>query len=136
MVALENAAVAGEGAIDADEVQDPKRQRLEHPMDDILHFVKGALLPEKLYGLQMLVFIYDILPLDEGTLQSHLDTLLPCLSESDGSIVSWVMLAMTSYVPFSRVQCVITNSTNIGRQVRLLPGSLASKTVGFASGEL
>ena len=136
LVALENAAVAGEGAIDGDEFQDPKRQRLEHPMDDILHFVKGALLPEKLYGLQMLVFIYDILPLDEGTLQSHLDALLPCLSESDGSIVSWVMLAMTSYVPFSRVQCVITNSTNIGRQVRPLPGSLASKTVGCASGEL
>ena len=102
IVALENAAVAGEGAIDGDEVQDPKRQRLEHPMDDILHYVKGALLPEKLYGLQMLVFIYEILPLDEGTLQSHLDALLPCLSESDGSIVSWVMLAMTSYVHSSR----------------------------------
>ena len=98
MVALENAAIAREAPPDGDEVQDFKRQRLEHPMDDILHHIKGSLLPEKLYGLQMLLFIYDLLPFDERTLQCHLDALLPCLSESDGSIVSWAILAMDSYV--------------------------------------
>ena len=109
MVALEKAAVAREVPLDGDEVQDSKRQRLEHPMDEILHHVKGTLVPEKLYGLQMLLFIYDILPFDEGTLQCHLDALLPCLSESDSSIVSWAMLAMTSYVAFSKLRCVITD---------------------------
>lgn len=95
-VVLENATIARQGTLDGDELQDSKRQKLEHPMDDMLHHVKGSLLPEKLYALQMFVFIYDILPFDEGTLQCHLDALLPCLTESDGSIVSWTMLAMTS----------------------------------------
>ena len=101
MIALENAADAREDPLDGDETQDFKRQRLEQPMDDILHQVKGQIPAEKLYALQILLFIYDSLPFDEGTLQRHLDTLLPCLSESDGSIVSWAMLAMTSYVAFS-----------------------------------
>ena len=95
-VALENAAIARDASLNGDEGQNFKRLKLEHPMDDILHHVKGSLLPEKLYGLQMLVFIYDSLPFDEGTLQYHLDSLLPCLSESDSSIVSWTMLAMNS----------------------------------------
>ena len=96
IAALEAAAIGREGPLDGNEVQDFKRQRLEHPMDDILHHIKGPLLPEKLYSLQILLFIYDILPFEESTLQRHLDTLLPCLSESDGSIVSWTMLAMNS----------------------------------------
>lgn len=102
-VVLENATIARQGTLDGDELQDSKRQKLEHPMDDMLHHVKGSLLPEKLYALQMFVFIYDILPFDEGTLQCHLDALLPCLTESDGSIVSWTMLAMTSCVVSSKI---------------------------------
>lgn len=107
-VALEHVAIARENPLNVDEVQDSKRQRLEHPVDDILHHVKGSLLPEKLYGLQMLVFIYDSLQFDEGALQCHLDVLLPCLSENDGSIISWSMLAMTSYVVFPQFHLVIT----------------------------
>ena len=111
IVALENAEIARKDPLDEDEVQDPKRQRLEHPIDDLLHHVKGSLLPEKLYGLQMLLFLYDSLPLDEATLQCHLDALLPCLSESDGSIVSWAMLAMNSYVASSNTRHYITDWT-------------------------
>ena len=109
MVALENAAIAHEDPSDEDEVQHPKRQKLEHPMDDVLHYVKGSLLPEKLYGLQMFVFIYDSLQFDEGALQCHLDALLLCLSENDGLLVSWAMLAMTSYVVFSQFHLLITD---------------------------
>lgn len=108
-VALENNANACEDLVNRDENQNSKRQRLERPMDDILHLVKGLLLPEKLYGLQMLIFIYDSLPFDEGRLQRHLDALLPCLSESDGSIVSWAMLAMTSYVVLTEFCLVVTD---------------------------
>ena len=135
-VALENATVARKDQLDGDEVQDIKRQRLEHPMDDIIHHVKGMLLSEKLYGLQMLVFIYDSLPFDEDALRCHLDALLPCLSESDGSIASWAMLAITSYVAFFYLRRVITDWTIIGRQLRLRPARLVSRTTGFASGEL
>ena len=108
-VALENNANAREDPMNRDEVQDSKRQKMERPMDDILHLVKGLLLPEKLYGLQMLIFIYDSLPFDEGTLQRHLDALLPCLSDSDGSIVSWAMIAMTSYVILTGFRHAITD---------------------------
>ena len=108
-VALENSADAREDPMNREEVQDSKRQKLERPMDDILHLVKGLLLPEKLYGLQMLIFIYEKIPFDEGTLQRHLDALLPCLSESDGSIVSWAMLAMTSYVVLIGFRLAITD---------------------------
>lgn len=109
IVTLENATIAREDPLDGDEAQDSKRQKLEHPMDDILHHVKGSLLPEKFYGLQMLVFIYDSLPFDKDTLQCHLDVLLPCLSESDGSIISWAMLAMTSYVVFLGLRLVLAD---------------------------
>ena len=119
IVALENAEIARRNPLDEDDVQDPKRQRLEHPIDDFLHHVKGSLLPEKLYGLQMLLFLYDSLALNEATLQSHLDALLTCLSGSDGSIVSWAMLAMNSYVVFN-VRHYITDS--IGR----LQGGISS----------
>ena len=108
-VALENSADAREDPMNREEVQDSKRQKLERPMDDILHLVKGLLLPEKLYGLQILIFIYEKIPFDEGTLQRHLDALLPCLSESDGSIVSWAMLAMTSYVVLTGFRLAITD---------------------------
>ena len=109
LVALETAAIARENPVDGDEIQEFKRQRLEHPMDDILHYIKGSLSPEKLYGLQVLLFIYDGLQLGEGTLQCHLDALLPCLSESDGSIVSWALLAINSYARPSRFRPVITD---------------------------
>lgn len=108
-VALENAAIVREEPLDGDNVQDSKRQKLERPMDDILHHVKGSILPEKVYGLQMLVFIYDNLQFDESTLQCHLDALLPCLSENDGSIVSWAVLAMASYVVFSQFHLVVSD---------------------------
>ena len=95
--ALEKAMMARE---DPSDEQHSKRQKLEHPLDDVLHHVNGSLLQEKLYSLQMFVFIYDSLQFDEGTLQCHLDALLPCLYGNDGSIMSWAMLAMTSYVSF------------------------------------
>ena len=136
IVALENAEIARRGPLDEDDVQDPKRQRLEHPIDDFLHHVKGSSLPEKLYGLQMLLFLYDSLALNEAILQSHLDALLTCLSESDGSIVSWAMLAMNSYV-VSNIRHYITDSTgrlqggisshcSQGQPQRLLASNLAT----------
>ena len=109
IAALENASVFREGLLDESDAHDFKRQRLEHPMDDILHFIKGSLLSEKLYGLQLMLFIYEKLTFDEGALQCHLDALLPCLSESDGSIVSWAIIAVSSYVRLAKYCCVIAD---------------------------
>ena len=72
-----------------------KRQRLTHPIDDIFDLTKG---PDKLYALQMLVFVFDILELEEEVLQRRLETLLLCLSDDNSLITSWAMLVMNSYV--------------------------------------
>lgn len=72
-----------------------KRQRLTHPIDDIFDLTKG---PDKLYALQMLVFIFDSLELEEEALQGRLETLLLCLSDDNSLITSWAMLVMNSYV--------------------------------------
>ena len=99
LVALEIDAVAQEKSVQSLEHDYPlKRQRLTHPLDDLLAFAKGSTRPEKQYALQVLAFIFDDLAFDEHTLQSHLDGLLPCLSDDDGSIASWAMIAMTSWV--------------------------------------
>ena len=99
MVALENDTKEHEIALGIDDMHvAAKRQRLTHPVDDLLRLAKGSLLPEKQYALQALVFIYDSLNLDDNTLQGHLDVLLPYLSDDDGLLVSWAMLALTSFV--------------------------------------
>lgn len=97
MVALEVDTRACETPVDADEIQvSAKRQRLTHPLDDVLPSLKGPLLPQKLYSLQMLVHVLDSLQFEQGALQTYLDALSPCLSDNDGFVTSWAMLAMAS----------------------------------------
>jgi len=99
IVELEIDTRAREKPFDQDEIQVPaKRQRLTHPLDDLLRFARGSLLPEKLYALQMLVFVFDSLNFDQSALHGYLDVLLPCLSDDDGLISAWATLALTSYV--------------------------------------
>ena len=74
----------------------PKRQKLTHPLDDVFALTKSATSSEKLYALQILAFVFETLDIDEDALQGHLLMLLPCLSDDDGSIASWAMVAMTS----------------------------------------
>lgn len=98
MVALENSLKAEDSA-DRDDVHHiPKRQRLERPLDDVLRLMKGTILPEKLYALQILVFVFEDLKFDESSLQGYLESILPCVSHNDGLIASWAMVVMASYV--------------------------------------
>lgn len=97
MVALEKDTRAREKPIDKDDVHvRAKRQRLTNLFDDLLYFVRGSLIPEKLYALQVFIFVFDSLRFDYITLQSYLNVLLPCLSDDDGLVASWAMLAMAS----------------------------------------
>ena len=73
----------------------PKRQRLTRPIDDIFDLTKGS---DKLYALQMLVFVFDGVELEEGALQGRLESLLLCLSDDNSLITSWAMVVMNSYV--------------------------------------
>ena len=75
-----------------------KRQRLAGALDDILQLAKAPTASEKLYALQVLVFVFDKLTMDSRTLETIVDLLLPCASDDNGSIASWAMMALTSCV--------------------------------------
>ena len=72
-----------------------KRQRLTRPIDAIFDITKES---DKLYALQMLVFVFDSFELEEEALQGKLEMLLLCLSDDNSLITSWAMLVMNSYV--------------------------------------
>lgn len=97
LLALENDISERVNLLKPDEIDYPaKRQKLTHPLDDVFSFVRGWASAEKLYALQVLVFVFDDWQFDESSLQGHLDLLLPCLSDDDGAIASWAMLVVTS----------------------------------------
>ncbi len=75
-----------------------KRQKMAGVLDDLLQFTKGPSASEKLYALQVLLFVFDQLTVDIGTLEGILDLLLPCASDDNGSIASWAIMALTWYV--------------------------------------
>lgn len=97
IVALENDVNALESsALEHDHDYVPKRQKLTHPLEDVFAFTKGPAGSEKLYALQIFVFVFDLKECDGNALLGHLESLLPCISDDDGSIASWAILAMTS----------------------------------------
>ena len=94
---LENDTIVQERLLHSNEHSLPqKRQKLTHPFGELLQFARGSEGPEKLYALQVLVFLFEMTFFDENVLKGYLEMLLPCLSEDDGSIVSWTMIVMTS----------------------------------------
>ena len=97
IVALENNVVTQEN-LDSSESHNlpPKRQRMTHPLDDIFASTKASLSSEKLYALQILVFAFDLVNLDESSLLGFLESLLLNVSDDDGSIVIWTIFAITS----------------------------------------
>ena len=96
IVALEHSTATHEHPTRPDaEDNRAKRQRLTHPIDDIFDLTKG---PDKLYALQMLVFVFDSLEIEEEALRGRLETLLLCLSDDNSLITSWAILVMNSYV--------------------------------------
>lgn len=99
VLALQKDASRLDGPVDADSFENPpKRRRVTRPLDEIFQFIRGPRTPEKLYALQVLTFVFESLDFDEDSLQAHLNSLLPCVSDDDGSIASWTMLTMTWYV--------------------------------------
>ena len=96
MVALEHETMMNERSIKNVLEFPPKRQRLTHPLDDLFTILKESDFSEKVYALQMLVFVFDTLVIDEAPLKERLDVLLPYLSDDNGLIISWASFAMTA----------------------------------------
>lgn len=84
------------------ELQNPdypaKRQKKTNPFDDILKFTHSSQASPKLFSLQVLTFVFDELIFDADRFQGFRDALLLCMSDDNGSIASWAMLALSRYL--------------------------------------
>ena len=74
-----------------------KRRRLSKPLDEVLKFTQSSQASQKLFSLQVLTFVFDVLVFDVENFGGYLEAFLPCMSDDNGSIASWAMLALTRY---------------------------------------
>ncbi len=72
-----------------------KRQRLTKQMDEVVSYIRSSRFELKLYGLQVLAFIFESRQFGTTDLLEILEVLTPSLSDEDGNVASWTMLAMT-----------------------------------------
>ena len=110
-----------------------KRPRISHPLEDIFQYAKGTSPTERLYALQVLVFVFDLAEFEESVLQCRLNLLLNYLSDEDGLAASWTMLAITSYV-FPASGLLPLTEQILEQQARMPPSQPASKAIGFNFG--
>jgi serine-protein kinase ATM len=79
----------------ADELENPpKRRKVTRNLDDIFQSVRTTETTQKLFALQVLTFVFAKLPVEGDGLDWNLEALLPCLSDDNGSVASWAMLAL------------------------------------------
>ena len=72
-----------------------KRQRTAKPINDLLTYDRTLSVSTRVCSLQILTFSLDRLTLDLATTREVLDCLVACLSEDNGLINSWAMLALS-----------------------------------------
>jgi len=95
-VILEKHATSGGKVEEVEELRNlPKRQKIALPLAELFQFAKGLHRHEKLYALQVLAFVFEMHEFDIGSLQTHLEMLLPGLSDDDGLVASWTMFSIT-----------------------------------------
>lgn len=98
VVALDAGTAIDENKVQRDDPHNPsKRPRLSKPLDDIFQLTKSLQISEKLFALQVLTFVFDVLLGDDEILLGYLESVSPCLSEDNGTIASWAMLVLTRY---------------------------------------
>ena len=73
-----------------------KRQRLSNALGDLSRLLSSTQKNERLYAAQVIAMILDIQELETLSLIDLLELLLARLSDSNGPVISWTMLAFTS----------------------------------------
>lgn len=79
----------------ADQTGSNKRRRLMQPLDSLLQLIRLAPASEKVCALQALALTLDRVIVPGPDLRVTLDTLIPCVSEDNGTLSSWAMLALS-----------------------------------------
>lgn len=72
-----------------------KRRKVHSSWDSVLLRAKTSKGTEKLHAIQIIAFLLDSPVDDNHTAQHFLDVLLFCLSDTNSTVVSWAMLAMS-----------------------------------------
>ena len=78
-----------------DQTGSNKRRRLMQPLDSLLQLIRLAPASEKVCALQALALTVDRITVPDPDLRVILDALIPCLSEDNGILSSWAMLALS-----------------------------------------
>ena len=73
----------------------PKRQRLTKQMDEIVTYMNSSQFGLRLYALQVLAFVFEKGRFDATDLLRFLDILASTLSDEDGVLASWAIVATT-----------------------------------------
>ncbi|KAI4115018.1 MAG: hypothetical protein LQ345_004305 [Seirophora villosa] len=73
-----------------------KRRKKEMPIDSVIRRLKLPGPADRLYALQMLYFLFDMVQLDSTVLQVSMETILQYVSDKNASSCSWAMLAILS----------------------------------------
>lgn len=84
-----------EHPVTEDQTGSNKRRRLMQPLDTVLQLIRLAPSSEKICALQALALTLDRITVPDTDLRVILDTLIPCLSEDNGTLSSWAMLALS-----------------------------------------
>ncbi|KAL8930642.1 MAG: hypothetical protein Q9208_000513 [Pyrenodesmia sp. 3 TL-2023] len=83
----------------ADDAKDEhlsKRRKKERPVDSVFQRVKHSSPADRLYALQALCFLFNMVRLESTALQAYLEMMLQCVSDKHTSLSSWAMLAILS----------------------------------------
>ena len=92
-----------------------KKRKTDNPVDSLFHHLRLSALPEKIYSLQVLCFVFEMIQLEPSILQGHIETLLQHVSDKSSSLCSWTMLALTRYARSLPVK-VVTALTSTQRR--------------------
>lgn len=127
-----------ETSLNVEKVDHPtKRRKLIKPLDDMLKFTQSSQNSQRLFSLQLLTFVFDMLVFDIENFQEYLDAFLSCMADDNGPIASWAMLVLTRYLlkcslylQYSTdcrdVQCCLSERCPLISFPRLLASNMAS----------
>ncbi|KAL8895737.1 MAG: hypothetical protein Q9192_003466 [Flavoplaca navasiana] len=73
-----------------------KRRKREDPISALFQRVKMSPLSDKVYALQVLCFVLEIVQFEAVALRAHIELILTHVSDKSSPLCSWSMLAITS----------------------------------------
>ena len=97
-VALDTMSTRSSNIVSSPITRSSKRQRLDNAMEELSRLLVSGQGEERLYASQVIALILDIHAIGFARLTDLVELLLMRLSDPNALVISWAMLALTSYV--------------------------------------